>query len=172
MSKKITVVFYPDGARIFKGEYKHEEDYPCLVDPKELPLGIPMHLWKLDGDKIVTPGFSNKVRPQPISEIKPIINQTIINGLTKKDLEEYHNQINNDFNNLIGTTEEKFQKLLHMIMDQGNLTSDQQKEIVNQFEKLDKISMKRNKLSFRKAIEIIGLSSITYIILHLINNLM
>lgn len=52
--KTRVVIFHDTGARILKGvdptPYRHIPN--VLIDP-ELPAGVPPHLWKLEGGKIV-----------------------------------------------------------------------------------------------------------------------
>lgn len=69
--KQITVVFYPDTARIYKGEYSHIGKEPYIVNPKEMPIGVPLHQWEYKSGSIainrkkLPPSFIPKSFPVP-----------------------------------------------------------------------------------------------------------
>jgi hypothetical protein len=82
--KKITVVFYPNTARIYKGDYTPSNKYPYLINPV-LPTGIPPHQWILSNGKIEVksqiqqpdiPIFTDPIT-SPISEELSKINKKI-----------------------------------------------------------------------------------------------
>lgn len=205
MDKKITVVFYPSGARLFKGDYKHDGNEPCLVNPKKLPLGVPMHFWKLKGDEIITPGIPEKARPQQIEEVKPVINQTIIQGITQEQLDS-SNTTHSDKMKLIESKIEElsqledklkkytqeclsslekllsFKQLEKVSKEVGNLDTslssmiqkgeevlhNRMNIIEEEYTSLSKKSnIKSSKL--KRILEIVGLSTLTFIIMHIIH---
>lgn len=80
MSKQITVVFYPNTARIYKGPYKPDGKNPFVINPSSMPLGVPLHFWKLENGQIVE--MSKEEKDHCINE-----QGKKINSLSYKELE-------------------------------------------------------------------------------------
>lgn len=146
MAKQTTVVFYPHTARIYVGDYEHKGDESFVCDPVSTPRGIPLEYWKLDNGIIKEMSDDEKAErdillsrdskfpafmpiieevkvEKPIEEPKPIVHQTIIQGLNAEDLEEELSALKTEFNQRVSEQLKDFYEHLDYIEKNNNLDS-------------------------------------------------